>query len=76
MLIIESMAYAGKLTGDQEFLEVTEKAFAAVARSKPPSDGKSLAQKMFFANDVMALLQQFARISKSEHRLPSSQNLE
>jgi hypothetical protein len=79
MLIIESLAYAGKLTGDKEFLDVTEKAFAAVARSEPPSDGKSLAQKMFFATDVMALLQQSAQISKYEYRNPkqirNNQNL-
>jgi len=59
MLIIESLAYAGKLTGDEEFLNVTEKAFAAVARSNPPSDGKSVAQKIFFATGVMASLQQW-----------------
>jgi len=59
MLIIDSLAYAGKLTGDEEFLNVTEKAFAAMARSNPPSDGKSVAQKMFFATGVMASLQQW-----------------
>jgi hypothetical protein len=59
MLIIESLAYAGKLTGDEEFLDVTEKAFAAVARSRPPSFGKSVAQQMFFATDIMASLQQW-----------------
>lgn len=64
MLIIDSLAYAGKLTGEQEFLDVTEKAFAAVASSKAPSDGKSVAQRMFFATDIMALLQQWF----AEHR--------
>ncbi len=59
MLIIDSLAYAGKLTGDERCLDITEKAFAAVARSNPPSDGKSVAQKIFFATDIMASLQQW-----------------
>ncbi len=64
MLIIDSLAYVGKLTGDEEFLDVTEKAFAAVAQSNPPSDGKSVSQKIFFATGVMASLQQWF----AEHR--------
>ena len=59
MLIIESLAYAGQLTGEDEFLKVTEEAFTAVARENPPSVGKSVAQKIFFASGVMASLGQW-----------------
>jgi len=58
MLIVEPVAYAGKLTGEEEFLRVARAAFAAVTRSDPPAIGKSVAQKMHFAPGTMGLLQQ------------------
>ena len=59
MLISEPLAYVGRLTGDDRYLEVVETAFCAVSRSSPPAFGKSVAQKMHFAPGIMGHLQQW-----------------
>ena len=47
MLIVGPVAYAGELTGEDEFFRVAERGFSAIVKSSPPSNGKSVAQKMF-----------------------------
>ena len=58
-LIVEPLAYVGKLTGERRFIDTTETAFAAAARSSAPSFGKSVAQKMHFAAGITGLLQEW-----------------
>ena len=65
-LIAEPLAYVGKLTGEERFLEVAGAAFAAVARSGAPSFGKSVAQKMHFVPGLMGLLQEWYRASRKD----------
>ena len=56
MLIIPSIAYVADQTGDQELMDMVAHAFAAVIRDGGGGDGKSLAQSMLFAPQVMAVL--------------------
>jgi hypothetical protein len=56
MLVIGPMAYVAEQTGDAELMDIVARAFAAVVRDGGSGFGKSFAQALFFAPDVMGAL--------------------
>ena len=58
-LLAESLAYAGHLTGEEEFIRVAETAVSAIVRGRVSSSGKSLAQYLIFTGSTLALLQKW-----------------
>ncbi len=56
MLIIAPMAYVAERTGDAELMDIVAQAFAGVLRDGGSGWGKSFAQELHFASDVLAAL--------------------
>lgn len=59
LLVIDSVAYVGKLTGRADYSEVAAKAFAAILTERAPAMGKSLAQRLVYAGTTLAYLQEY-----------------
>ena len=58
LLVIDPIAYVGKLTGRKDCYEVVANALSAVLIDRPPANGKSLAQRLVNADTILALLQE------------------
>ena len=58
-LVVQGVAYAGKLTGEERFIHIAETALGRSALSYASSFGKSFAQKMVFAPATLSLLQEW-----------------
>lgn len=62
MLVVPAIAYVGAIRGDDRLMEVADAATLAHVQPGPRGDGKSAAQSLHFASDVLARL--------SEWRIP------
>jgi hypothetical protein len=62
MLVVPAIAYVGAIRGDNRLLEIADAATMAHVQAGTRGDGKSIAQTLHFASDVLARL--------SEWRIP------
>ena len=58
LLVIDPIAYVGKLTGRKDCYEAVANAFSAILIDRAPANGKSLAQRLVNADTILALLQE------------------
>lgn len=59
MLTIGPIAYAAHLTGNEQLIQVAERAFSAVTTGNMDSMGKTIGMQTFYAADIMANLQKW-----------------
>jgi hypothetical protein len=59
MLVVPAIAYVGSIRGDDRLMEVADAATLAHVKPGPRGDGKSAAQSLHFAADVLARLSEW-----------------
>jgi PcRGLX-like N-terminal RIFT barrel domain len=59
MLIVDSIAYAGKITGKKKYIDIARNAVVTRIMAGPSADGKSMAMTMVFTDSIMKSLQDY-----------------